>query len=327
MLMPSIALATGPYDWSEAASPRAVYELRLSRLREIMRVRGLTHALVYGNTFDHEALAWFSHFTPKLGPAMLFVPLDGAPRLVFSGGPGMKPSAARLTWVEDVSALRGLGKDLAAWLDGASAPRVGIVCGASILHGDFEALRKGAGGALIELDAALETAGAAAGVLNAVRRSARLLQLVADHLFQIARQGDDLARLALDTERFAYAHGAQDVRLRLARKPKGRPVTPPDAPLPMTGPAPVALAVRMRGAWATGDLVLGDLGALANRVRAHLETSSELRAYANRVAFPEPPFAKSGLVQAFAQVDGAIFSALCVEGPTMREFLFRPPGL
>jgi hypothetical protein len=323
--MSSIALATGPYDWSEAATPRVVYEHRLSRMREIMRARGLTHAIVYGNMFDHEALAWISHFTPKLGPALLLAPLDGAPRLVFSGGPGMKPSAARLTWIEDVSALRGLGKDVAAWLGGASAPMVGLVCGASILQGDFEALQMGAGGALIELDADLETPGASPDALNAIRHSAHVLQLVADHLFEAARQGDDLAKLALHAERFAYVHGAQDIRLRLARTPMGHPVTVPDTPTPMAQPARVALAVRVRGYWATADFVLGKIGALAETARARLEASTEFRAYANRVAFPEPPFVENGLVQAYAQVDGALFSAPCISGPGKRELLFRPP--
>ena len=76
-------------------------------MREVMARRGVTHAVVHGNGFDHGALAWLTHFTPKLGPAYALVPATGPLRLLFAGGPGMKPSAQRLTWVEDVRALQG----------------------------------------------------------------------------------------------------------------------------------------------------------------------------------------------------------------------------
>ncbi|MDB5641997.1 MAG: hypothetical protein JWN07_1314 [Hyphomicrobiales bacterium] len=323
MLMPSIALPTGPYDWNPTSPPRATYETRLSRLRETMRARGLSHVIVYGNTFDHEALAWFSHMTPKLGPALMLVGQEGAPRLVFAGGPGMKPSAARLTWIEDVTALRGLDKEVAAWLDGASEPRIGLVSGASILQGDFDALQKGAGRPLVELDVSRPFG----EVEASVRASARLLQVVADHLYREAKEGADAGALALGAERLAYATGAQDVRLRLARKPFGAPVTLPDAPMLIALPAPVALAVRYDGYWAAANFMLGDIAGLAPAVSASLEASREWRAYANRVAFPEPPLAEDGLVQAFATVEGARFSAPCIAGAGRRDWLFCPPGL
>jgi hypothetical protein len=324
MLTPSIALATGPYDWREADAPCAMFEARLSRLRALMRKHDLSHVIVYGNTFDHEALARFSHFTPKLGPALMLVADEGAPRLLFSGGPGMKPSAARLTWIEDVAALRGLDKEVGAWLEKASAPRVGLIAGASILHGDFETLRRGAGGVLVEID---DPDFHVSNDLEALRDSARLLQRIADHLFASAAEGVALRDLALDAERLAYAQGAQDVRLRIARRAWGPPTTLPDADMPLALPAPIALAVRRGGVWAYADFVLGDIGALASAARAALETTGELRAYANRVAFPEPPAASEGLLQAHAQVEGAHFSAPCFIGPGTRELLFRLPGL
>jgi hypothetical protein len=316
MLMPSIALPTGPYDWSETTSPRAMHEQRLARLRDLMRARGLSHAIVYGNTFDHEALAWFSSFTPKLGPALLLVSPDGVVKLRFSGGPGMKPSAARLTFVEDVAALRGLDKDVAAWLDGAASQRVGIVCGASILQGDFDALQRVAGGSLTELEAEA----AAMDSLASVRESAKLLQRVADHLCKHGAEGVDVRALALDAERLAYAHGAQDVRMRIARKPWGAPVAPPDSAAPLMTPAPVALAIRLNGYWAYADFVLGA------ETHAALEVSTTFRAYANRVAFPEPPFAREGLLQSYATVNGATVSAPCFVSQGRREWLFSRAG-
>jgi hypothetical protein len=323
MIMPSIALATGPYDWHGEVTPRAIYESRLARLREAMQAHGLTHAIVYGNTFDHEALAYFSNFTPKLGPALLFVPFDGAVRIVFSGGPGMKPSAQRLTWVEDVRALRGLEKEVVAWLENVSDARVGLVGGASILQGDYEALERGARGSLQVLDVEQPSD----EVIGEVAAAAQLLQRLADDLFARACEGSDVMKLALTAERSAYAEGAQDVRLRIARKPFERPVTLPDVPLALAGPAPIALAVRRNGWWAYGDFVLGDIALISGQVLAGLEAASERRAYANRVSFPEPPLASEGLLQVSTDVAGLRFSALCVERRGMRDWLFRPPGL
>ena len=98
MMMPSIALPTGPYDWHPERTPRSVYEIRVAQFRTTMAERSVTHAVVHGNGFDHGALNWLTHFTPKLGPAYALVPAIGALRVLFAGGPGMKPSAQRLTW-------------------------------------------------------------------------------------------------------------------------------------------------------------------------------------------------------------------------------------
>ena len=107
-VMPCIALPTGPYDLDPELFGPSLFERRLAVLRAAMAQCGATHAVVHGNGFDHDALSWLTYFTPKLGPAYALVPTSGTLRLLFSGGPGMKPSARKLTWVEDVVALRGV---------------------------------------------------------------------------------------------------------------------------------------------------------------------------------------------------------------------------
>lgn len=317
-MMPSIALPTGPYDFASAGVTRAEFESRLDALRAMMREQGLAHAVVYGNTFDHAALIWFANFTPKLGPALLLVPLEGVPRLLFSGGPGMKPSAQRLTFVEDVSALRGLGRELADWLRDASPARVGLVAPEAILHGDLAALERGAGGALVALEPPMEPP------IEAVAASARLLQAVADHVFAKARVGSDLLSLVLEAERLAYELGAQDLRWRVARVPGGRPVTLPDHPATIFPAMPVSLAIRKSGYWASGDFVLGDVSAWAADVRAQLDRLKAGAAYVNRVAYPSPGPAKGELAQISVEVRGARWSGL---RRGEQEWLFRPPGV
>jgi hypothetical protein len=95
-MRPTVALPTGPFDWYPERIAQNTFEARLAALRFEMNRHGITHLVVHGNVFDHDALTWLTHFTPKLGPAYALVPAKGPLQLLFSGGPGMKPSAQRL---------------------------------------------------------------------------------------------------------------------------------------------------------------------------------------------------------------------------------------
>lgn len=263
MMMPSIALPTGPYDWHPEESPRAIYEQRLARLLDVMRARGVSHAVVHGNEFDHEGLAWLTHFTPKLGPAYALIAQSSKPRLQFAGGPGMKPSAQRLTWIEDVSASRGIGADVGRWLNdlgvGAEQARIGLYEGTAMRRRDWLAVNEAGGtGRVVELDAAVDAvrAHASAGDDASAARAGRILALVVDTMRALARPGVDLRAAVIDMERVAYAAGAQDVRVRMGRRPGGQPVTLPDEPLIITGPTQCVIAVRGHGVWAERHIVL-----------------------------------------------------------------------
>ncbi len=327
MLMPSIALPTGPYDWRPDAPSRAVFDQRLAQLRDVMRARGVSHCVVHGNSFDHAALHWLANFTPKLGPALALVALEQPPRLLFSGGPGMKPSAARLTWIEDVAALRGMGKDVAAWLAGGDRQGVGLLAGASILLGDWNAINEAAGVDLIELDEAIDALTAEV-VSASAYDSVKILTAASTYLFETAKDGDDLLATVLDAERLAYRSGAQDVRMRVARRPWGPPTTLPDRPTRISGCLPVALAVRGKGAWAYGSFVLGDIAAFAAEIHSLLIASHDCAPLVNRVAFPEPlTAAPVGVSEARVEARGARWSGLFRQNPHSREFLWLPPGL
>jgi Xaa-Pro aminopeptidase len=261
-MMPSIALPTGPYDWHSEQHPRAIFEARLSRLRAVMTVHGATHAIVHGNGFDHGALHWLTHFTPKLGPAYALVPADGALRLLFAGGPGMKPSAARLTWIEDVIALKGIEADAKRWLDETargSAPSVGLVEGASMLYGDWQAVQRAGDGATVALDPDIERLRAEGAGEERVHaeRAGEIAALARSELIRLATPGADLRAAAIEMERAAYAAGAEDVRIRIGRRPGAAPVTLPDTPLPLLGPTQVALRVRFAGQHAEAQFVVG----------------------------------------------------------------------
>ena len=256
-MRPSIALPTGPYDWNAERHPTAVFEERVALLRRVLSERGLTHAIVHGNGFDHEALLWLTHLTPKLGPAYALVPAGGTLRVLFSGGPGMKPSAQRLTWVEDVVALKSIAGDVAAWLGAGSESgsfKVGLVEGGSMLRGDFAAVKHAAGDVVL-LDDAVAALRDGTESARAAAAAAQTMQVAVRRLAELAKRGADVRRIIIDVERAAYEAGAQDVRMLVGRRPHGPPTTPPDAPLAFEGPSVFAIFVRQDGAWAEQRVV------------------------------------------------------------------------
>ncbi len=260
---PSIALPTGPYDWHPEQVPRALFEARLAEFRVVMSECGVSHAVVHGNGFDHESLFWLTHFTPKLGPAYALVPAEGPLRLLFAGGPGMKPSAQKLTWVEDVVSVKGIATDLRAWL-GATEPvspgGVGLVEGSAMLRCDWKAVIQAAG-KVVELDEDLGRLRKLANeTANRQSRSAETLAHAERVIAPLALHGVDLRQLALAYERSAYADGAQDVRFLVGRRAGGPPTTLTDDAMPMTGPTWFAVFLRQDGEWQSARFQLAPVG-------------------------------------------------------------------
>jgi hypothetical protein len=259
----TVALPSGPYDWHPERIPTAVGQHRIAELRAIMTALGLRRAVIHGNVFDHGGLTWLTGFTPKLGPAYALVPLIGPLRLLFSGGPGMKPSAERLTWVGDVTALRGIGGDLGAWLSDTSdvsGNRLGLYEGAGMALDDWRAIGKAAGAPVESLDAPLDTARRAkTGLeLNLIRRSCAALDAMASELSS-RLQTEPVRVAALAAERAAYALDAQDARVRVGRSAWAPPRSVEGLLEKIDGPLRVAIATRANGYWATGEFVAAPL--------------------------------------------------------------------
>ena len=300
-----------------------------------MAARGISHCVVHGNCFDHGSLLWLTHFTPKLGPAWLLVGPGESLRMLFAGGPGMKPSAQALTWITDVAALRGIGRDVEAWLaqspEGASA-RVGLVAGRAMLRGDWLSVERAAQGRIELLDDALEGPRAASERDDpaALDASIAVLRQAAQTLFDAAAEGGSQRDAVLTMERAAYGAGAQDVRIRMARRIWGAPVTLPDDEIEITGPMPVVLAVRSAGRWSWGRFVVGPMPEGLLEQASRTAPDAQMLAMGNSVGVDETPAGAGAVAQAFIRLPDqaqALWSLLIDQRGGARRILWTPPGI
>jgi Xaa-Pro aminopeptidase len=228
----------------------------------------ITGAIVYGDSRNHAELAYLSHFTPKLGPALMLIPRNGEPTLLVSGAPNMLPAARRMTWIENtrplndpVSAVERWLKEIAPSSPNASTPRLGLI------GGDWmrAALRRPIETALIRANG-LEEATAAVRTLMRnkrprelaiIREACGILGTAAKALRMAQSSGASPTTAILDAEQAAYGAGAQDVRT-LFSADGGRSVRPFEYPLDAAvDPLQAYIAVRHFGYWAEGFMVCG----------------------------------------------------------------------
>lgn len=246
-------LLVGPADWDGARSPRAAFDGRLAKLWE----SGADGAIVYGEAAEHGALAYLTHFTPKLEPSLAFIPRNGAPILFFGGGPNMIGAARPLTWVTDLRPMRNMGKAAADWVRTLSPkPRVLLIDGDVMpfgLRGEIEAALSGLcvledGSALLRSQMQRKSA----AELSAIRGACARLDFAVSALRQAHAAGASCTEAILAAEHVAQHEGVQDVR-SLFSTDGGRTLRPFDIQRQeRPDPLQVYLAVRYEGYWADG---------------------------------------------------------------------------
>jgi Xaa-Pro aminopeptidase len=255
MLTMHPTLLVGPADWDAARLPKEDF---LGRIAAFWRASdpGIAGVVVYGSPRDHAELAYLTHFTPKLEPAIALIPRAGEPRLLVGGGANMIGAAKPLTFVETLLPLRDAGQTIARWAGELGEGDLALVNGDAMRFG----LRQ-------EIVAALGTSPSdlTAVVAAAMRRkSARELALVRDACASLAaalaamreaqRAGRGMTDVVLAGEHVAWRRGAQDVRSLFGRDGTLAPFTVPVAE--PADPLQVYVAVRHGGYWAEGFAVL-----------------------------------------------------------------------
>ncbi len=277
-------LLVGPADWDPALLPKDEFLGRIARFWAACDST-FSGAILYGSPRAHAELAYLTHFTPKLEPAIALIPRKGEPRLLVGGGANMLGAAKPLTWVEQLLPLREAGAAIASWAAetgsvaminaaampsglhktianalGADPPDVSAIVAAAMRQksGREMALMRAA---CATLDAAIMATIVAAAMRQKGAREMALMRAACatlDAAVTAMRQAHDAGRSATDVvlagEHAAWRRGAQDVRTLFGPngtlRPFARPIAEPIEPLQ------VYMAVRHGGYWAEGFAVL-----------------------------------------------------------------------
>ena len=248
-------LLIGPGDWDPQQIPREDYDDRLAALwRDHDKAGG---AIVYGDSRNHAALAYLTHFTPKLEAALALIPRRGEPRMLVGGGINMLPAAKPLTFVSELAPLRDASKSAADWARGLPAGASLVLIGGDAMPNDLRrALDRALGGGLRfeNGDAPLQARmnQKSPRELGLIREACAMLDRVVAALRGAVHDGKSVTDCILHAEHAAVQGGAQDVR-SLFSLDGGRTLQPFDVPAGQRcDPLQVYLAVRHDGYWAEG---------------------------------------------------------------------------
>src|SRR5712671_6240782 len=260
-------LLVGPADWDPVRMPKEEFLGRIAALWRDCDPK-IAGAIVYGDARHHAVLAYLTHFTPKLEPAIAMIGRAGAPRLLVGGGVNMLAAAKPLTWIEELLPLRDAAAAVARWRTELGPETLALINGDAMPLGLRQGIALGAPRDLTQtVAAAMRRKSARELVLMREACASLDAAIAAMRAAQRAAQG--MTDVVLAGERVAQRRGAQDVRSLFGRDgtlaPFRVPVAAPADPLQ------VYVAVRHAGYWAEGFAVLsGSTQSAATDARATL---------------------------------------------------------
>jgi hypothetical protein len=255
-------LLIGPVDWEPRRLPREEFENRLARIwTDYPQAGGV---IAYGEPREHAALAYLTHFTPKLEAALALLSRDGAARLLIGGGTNMISAARPLTFVEDLAPLRGA--DVAAqWARALPEGTSIVLIGGERMPFSFRcALDEALGGAhpVVSGDKRLadRMRVKSARELALLQTACEVLSTGVVALEDAFRRGKGVTDCILAAEHAALGRGAQDV-CSLFSIDGGGTLRPFEVPVGgRVDPLQIYLAVRYDGYWADALVFLSSQG-------------------------------------------------------------------
>jgi Xaa-Pro aminopeptidase len=302
-------LLIGPYDWQAERMPKSEFLVRIQALWNQISDPACLAVIIYGDSRNHAELAYLSNFIPKLGPAMMFIPREGEPKLLVSGAPNMLPAARRLTWIEGVEPLRDAGKTIARWLnDGIDCDKATAGRRAALIGGDYmrSAFHKpfvesfGHASSCLDATPLLQTImrHKSPRELGLIREGCAILDAATKALAEAHRAGASITAAILEAERVANHLGAQDVRT-LFSLDGGRTLRPFEKPIDSAvDPLQAYIALRHVGYWTEGfvflsapqDLILAKAAEALKAVIAKATAGSKCSDLARLAAEKMRPF-------------------------------------
>lgn len=256
-------LLVGPYDWQPERLPKSEFLDRIRALWNKISDRTCSAVIIYGDSRHHAELMYLSNFIPKLGPALMFIPREGGPKLIVSGAPKMLSAARRLTWIQEIQPLRDAGKTIVQWMDKSAGSGENVfrnrtaLIGGDHMRAAFHASFMGAFGAAdypcdvtSSLHALMRCK--SARELAFIREGCAILDAAMKALTEARGAGTGITAVVLEAERAANHLGAQDVRT-LFSVDGGRTLRPFEESIDFTVDTLQAyIAVRHVGYWVEG---------------------------------------------------------------------------
>lgn len=253
-VQPSIII--GAYELDQDRLPRDEFQIRMAALHRVMDTNGWKAVLIYGDADEHAALAYFTHFIPRLRWGMALIPREGEPRVLGSMSSRDVPAMKLMTWIPDV--LSGWNWETAfdpwiAGLTGGEPIDIGSVGFERMRPPLYRLVEKSLGNRfrLHPADAAVNACCTRRPrELTLVRAASALVTAAADAFVAAWRKDKAVERAALAAERRARLSAAQDVRT-LVSFDGGRTLAPFRGAFEATSDPLVGyVAVKHAGYWA-----------------------------------------------------------------------------
>lgn len=222
-LQPTLRL--GRDVWDRTAMPIEEFHDRARRLREAMGRRGLDAMLLYGaglNGCGHPT--YLGNYIVKLPfSALVVLPREGEPALMFEGATRGRAAAQATTWIEDVRPCWNMADTCLAVLAdrGLSAATIGLAGLPRLVpHEVWSTLAAGLVRAtLVEAEEIVDRQRAIKSPreIAQVRRASQIVDQALTSVPGSRPVAADEARLAAFVMREARMRGAEDIRLLIAR--------------------------------------------------------------------------------------------------------------
>jgi hypothetical protein len=272
-------LLIGPSDWDRERMPLEEFTRRIEALWA--QFPAASCIIVYGTSSHHAELAYLTNLVPKLEAAAALICRDGKQKLFIGGGPNMVGATRPLTFVGELSALRGAHALATAAFEGIAGRRDEIlVVGSGYMPTAFRwslldalAERVGVTEATAEVWALMRRK--SAREIDAVREGCRLVSIAIDAIDDARRAGAGVTGAVLAGEQAANRAGAQDIRT-LFSSDGGWTLRPFEVLVNQPAdPLQVYVAVRRFNYWAEGFAMLSDrpsaiIGKAARALRSGL---------------------------------------------------------
>jgi methionyl aminopeptidase len=223
----------GAVFWDDELVPAVLLQSRLENVQAAIHAAGDAAWLIYGDAQRCGALAYVSHYFPRIRDAAVLVTLDTPPIVFVNGGARTLPSIRPVTWIADVRMFANMSKKLAEALNeqGLANARVGTV-------GVIEAFPAREWNALsssvpavtfLPRDAEFELSrrNKDAAEIAVAQRAAHALETAFAVAATVLRPGASTSEAFALIERSMRLAGAEDVRILTSGGPDNNELTPP----------------------------------------------------------------------------------------------------